>query len=70
MGQDAYLAFLAGNCMINCPQYTKEVEIEKLIEMGESSTVEFIDLAIKHYCVIITAHGVNTTKTKPQTYID
>lgn len=27
--------------MINCPQYMKEVEIEKLIEMGESSTVEF-----------------------------
>ncbi len=31
---------------------------------------EIIDLAIKHYYVIITAHGVNTTKTKPQTYID
>ena len=29
-----------------------------------------IDLAIKRYCVIMTAHGVNTTKTKPQTYID
>ncbi len=29
-----------------------------------------IDLVIKHYYVIITAHGVNTTKTKPQTYID
>ena len=29
-----------------------------------------IDLAIKHHCVKMTAHGVNTTKTKPQTCID
>ena len=38
------------------------------IQKGDKTNI--IDLAIKRYCVIMTAHGVNTTKTKPQTYID
>ena len=44
-----------------------------LLSMGteaEKSVEVIIDLAKKHNCAIITAHGTDTAKTKPQTPID
>ena len=35
-----------------------------------NSSRRIIDLAKKHNCAIITAHGTDTAKTKPQTPID
>lgn len=38
--------------------------------LNTDSLIMLIDLAKKHNCAIITAHGTDTAKTRPQTPID
>ena len=59
-----------------CGQWIKYYNEERPHqELGNLSPDEWlaeqlIDLAKKHNCAIITAHGTDTAKTRPQTPID